>query len=512
MKKKTDKPFHKLSIYRKTLIWMILAILVIFLILAVVYSILYTQARIEQLEVQLLSAAQAAVERAETNMDDNNINFVSTHQERGYLSFTAKSTDSIVWLINSKGQIIYHSALPKSARENLEIDEMKLPILSQEMLNTSAINVDGFSELGNYFSLLPQDEQWLTVSYPLSGSYGYGGEIMLHHSLGENRFSFVLGEESLWVSMFIAFVFAIFIIIVLSRNITRPISKIVKTAEDVYHGNLQARVYLKQNSEPLYIHESIEHKEDDIMILVRTMNTLISKWEKQENERDDFTSSISHDLRTPLTSIKGFLGAIRDGTILEENKQHYLDIVYQEVDRLQKLIENLFDTTTIGKYKELHKTVFDIEYLIQEVISSLNSMINQKSIHINLDCQLTDDELSVVADRDAIQRVIYNILSNAIKYTPDNGFIRVGILPKDEQRVTISIEDDGEGISKEDRTHIFERFFKVNKSRNTEGSGMGLYIARTLLSMHEQSIFVGESSLGGARFTFTLEKTKARKI
>jgi len=248
------------------------------------------------------------------------------------------------------------------------------------------------------------------------------------------------------------------------------------------------------------------------MILVRTMNTLISKWEKQENERDDFTSSISHDLRTPLTSIKGFLGAIRDGTIPEENKQHYLDIVYQEVDRLQKLIENLFDTTTIGKYKELHKTVFDIEYLIQEVISSLNSMINQKSIHINLDCQLTDDELSVVADRDAIQRVIYNILSNAIKYTPDNGFIRVGILPKDEQRVTISIEDDGEGISKEDRTHIFERFFKVNKSRNTEGSGMGLYIARTLLSMHEQSIFVGESSLGGARFTFTLEKTKARKI
>lgn len=510
MTNKAGKPFHKLSIYRRTLILMIFAILIIFLILAVVYSLLYTRARIEQLEIQLLSAAQASAERVEIHIEDNG-DYISS-QEKGYLAFTAKSTESIVWLINSKGQIIYYSAMPKSARDNLDLDDSQYLFLTQDMLNTSAINVDGSSEMGNYYNLLPQGNQWLTVSYPLSGNYGYGGEVMLHYSVGENQFSFVLAEESLWVSMIIAFIFAIIIIILLLRNITRPISKVVKAAEDVYHGDLQARVYLKKEKEPLYIHESIEHKEDDIMILVRTMNTLISKWEKQENERDDFTSSISHDLRTPLTSIKGFLGAIQDGTIAEDNKQHYLNIVYQEVDRLQKLIENLFDTTTIDKHKELHKTVFNIELLVQEVILSLNSMINQKSIHINLDCQLTGDELSVVADREAIHRVVYNILSNAIKFTPEEGFIRMGILPKDDERITISIEDDGEGIPKEDRKHIFERFFKANKGRNTEGSGMGLYIARNLLSMHEQSIYVGESSLGGARFTFNLERTKARNI
>ena len=511
MAKQTGKPFHKLSIYRKTLFWMIFMISIVFIILAVIYSFLYSRAKIEQMEIQLLSAAQAAAERVENNMDEDNISLNST-REHSYLAFTAKSTESIVWLVNSKGQIIYYSAMPKTARENLSNDEENKLTLTKDMLNTSAISIDGFVDIGNFYDLLPANQQWITVSYPLSGGYGYSGEIMLHYSMGESRFSLVLGEKSLWVSFSIAFVIAIGIIILLSRNVTRPISKVVKTAEDVYHGDLQARVILDKEKEPFYIHESIDRREDDIMILVRTMNTLISKWEKQENERDEFTASISHDLRTPLTSVKGFLGAIHDGTIPEESKQHYLNIVFQEVDRLQKLTENLFDTTTIDQHKELHKEVFNIELLIQEVIASLMSIINQKSIHINLDCQLGDGELSVVADRDAIQRVIYNILSNAIRFTPEQGFIRVGILPKNDEKIMISIEDDGEGIAREDRKHIFERFYKVNKSRNSEGSGMGLYIARNLLSMHEQSIFVGESSLGGARFTFTLDKTKARKI
>ena len=510
MAKQTGKPFHKLSIYRKTLFWMIFMILIVFIILAVIYSFLYYRAKIGQMEIQLLSAAQAAAERVENNMDENNISLNSA-REQSYLAFTAKSTESIVWLVNSKGQIIYYSAMPKIAREYLSKDEDNRITLTKDMLNTSAINVDGFVDIGNFHSLLPDNQQWITVSYPLSGGFGYSGEVILHYSIGENHFSLILGENSLWF-LLIAFAIAIGIIILLSRNVTRPISKVVKTAEDVYHGDLQARVILEKEKEPFYIHESIDRREDDIMILVRTMNTLISKWEKQENERDEFMASISHDLRTPLTSVKGFLGAIQDGTIPVESRQHYLNIVFQEVDRLQKLIDNLFDTTTIGQHKDLHKEVFDIELLIREVISSLMSMINQKSIHINLDCQLDDAELSVVADRDAIQRVIYNILSNAIRFTPEQGFIRVGILPKNDDKITISIEDDGEGIAREDRKHIFERFYKVNKSRNSEGSGMGLYIARNLLSMHEQSIFVGESSLGGARFTFTLDKTKARKI
>ncbi|HHT25087.1 MAG TPA: HAMP domain-containing histidine kinase [Clostridiaceae bacterium] len=511
MAKQTGKPFHKLSFYRKTLFWMIFMILIVFIILAVIYSFLYSRAKIGQMEIQLLSAAQAAAERVENNMDENNINLNSA-REQSYLAFTAKSTESIVWLVNSKGQIIYYSAMPKIARENLSKDENNKLTLTKDMLNTSAINVDGFVAIGNFHNLLPGNQQWITVSYPLSSGYGYSGEVMLHYSIGESQFSLVLGEKSLWVSFLIAFVIAVGIIIILSRNVTRPISKVVKTAEDVYHGDLQARVILDKEKKPFYIHESIDRREDDIMILVRTMNTLISKWEKQERERDEFTASISHDLRTPLTSVKGFLGAIQDGTIPAESRQHYLNIVFQEVDRLQKLIDNLLDTTTIDQHKNLHKEVFNIELLTQEVISSLMSMINQKSIHINLDCQLGDTELSVVADRDAIQRVIYNILSNAIRFTPEQGFIRVGILPKNDEKITISIEDDGEGIALEDRKHIFERFYKVSKSRNSEGSGMGLYIARNLLSMHEQSIFVGESSLGGARFTFTLDKTKARKI
>lgn len=503
-RKNKEKPLHKLSIYRRTLIWMILAILVILLILAIVYSLLYSRARIDQLEIQLLSSAQATAERVESDMDVE-YRSLNSNEEIGYLAFTARSSESIVWLINSEGRIIYYSALPSATREKLVKGGVDDLLLDQKILNRSAIASQGKSVIGNYYDLLPAGEEWLSVSYPLSGNYGYAGEVVLHYSLGESQYSFILQEQSLWISFIVAFAFAVIIIILLSRNITRPISKVVKAAEDVYRGNLETRVVLK-DEEPLYIHESSENKEDDLLILVRTMNTMISKWEQQENERDDFMSSISHDLRTPLTSIKGFLGAIEDGTIPPEKTEHYLKIVYMEVDRLQKLIENLFAAITIEKEQELNKQVFDIEILINQVADSLDAMINQKGININIDCQLSDDDLQVIADRDIIQRVIYNILSNAVKFTPENGFIRVEILPKSEKLIAIAIEDNGEGIPREDRQNIFNRFYKVNKSRNSEGTGMGLYIARSLLMLHGQNIQVGESSLGGARFTFTLEK------
>ncbi len=487
---------------------MILAILCILFILASVYSVLYTKAKINQLETQLLSAAQAAAERVAGHMDPDYVYF-NSREERGYLAFAAKSSESMVWLVNSQGELIYYSALPSQSRQKLTERDGQL-FLPGQILNRSTVTSKGRSSLGDFHELLPEDQEWLTVSYPLSGTYGYGGEVLLHYSLGVSRYSFIAQETSLWISFVVAFAFAVLIIILLSRNITRPISKIVKAAEDVYHGKLSSRVTLK-GEDPLYIHESTDYKEDDIMILVRTMNTMISKWEKQENERDDFMSSISHDLRTPLTSIKGFLGAMLDGTVPAEKYDHYLNIVYTEVERLQKLIASLFASTTLEKQKELQLTSFDIVQLAEEVISSIDSIVSQKSIKIDLDEKLGNNR-SVIGDRDAIQRVLYNILSNAVKFTPEGGLIKVDIKAKNDQTLTISIGDNGIGIAKEDRENIFNRFYKVNKSRNSEGSGMGLYIARTLLALHGQNIYVGDSELGGARFSFTLSRTRAHKI
>lgn len=487
---------------------MILAILCILFILASVYSVLYTRSKIDQLETQLLSAAQAAAERVDSNMDLDHIYFDS-REETGYLAFTAKSSESMVWLINSQGELIYYSSLPGGSREKLTDREGQL-VLPGQFLNRSTVASKGRTSLGNFHQLLPEDQEWLTVSYPLAGNYGYGGEVLLHHSLGFSRYSFIIQESSLWISFIVAFVFAVVIIILLSRNITRPISKIVKAAEDVYHGKLSSRVTLR-GEEPLYIHESIDYKEDDIMILVRTMNTMISKWEKQEDERDDFMSSISHDLRTPLTSIKGFLGAMLDGTIPAEKYDHYLNIVYSEVERLQKLIANLFASTTLEKQKELQLTSFDIVQLAEEVVSSIDSIVASKSITIKLEENLADNR-SVIGDRDAIQRVLYNILTNAVKFTPQEGLIKLELKAKNDQTVTVSISDSGVGIAKEDRENIFNRFYKVNKSRNSAGSGLGLYIARSLLALHGQNIYVGDSDLGGARFTFTLSRTRGHKI
>ena len=195
-----------------------------------------------------------------------------------------------------------------------------------------------------------------------------------------------------------------------------------------------------------------------------------------------------------------------DGTIPEDKYGHYLEIVKQEVLRLQTLINTMFEGSVMESEKSLNQTVFDINQVIREDIIGLESLLSTKNLDVQTDF-LKDGEgrLLVIGDREAINRVVYNIVSNAIRFTPQDGIIalttRKSGRPKE---IEVMIDDNGPGIPEQEQAYIFDRFYKVDKSRTAKGSGLGLYICRTILAAHGQRISVSKSDLGGARFIFTL--------
>lgn len=501
---------HRLSIYGRTFVSISLAILIIFAFLAVAYTSIYTASskrlRLDELERNSNEIADLTAR----HMPESGRIFV-TAEVTGYWAFAARSTGAIVCIIDGNNRIVYDTGLPANLVEQLEYDSTdRYYILPDELANRGRSSYSRTAEETGLNAYLPDPDSWLVASSPLpSYTRVYAGEVLLLRHTSPDSFTGLLQENSIPISFFIAFLLSLIIILIISRSITEPISALAKTADKVYKGDLSARVKLGKEEQPLTlddVSEDLTGREDDLTLLVRTFNTLIAKFEEQEQQQSDFLSSISHDLRTPVTLIHGFIEAMRDGTITPERYPHYLDIVKSETERLRQLIDALFEQTVEGNVNTLNRSVFNINDLIVRVVDSLEPMLMEKNLTLEL--QLSDGEgtgYRVVADEDAITRVLSNILTNAIRFAPHSGLVLVNTR-LENRLVQVAVEDNGAGISDEDIPYIFDRFYKAERSRSTQGSGLGLYIARTLIKRHGQMIKAYHSDLGGAGILFTLER------
>ncbi|MDD2426488.1 MAG: HAMP domain-containing sensor histidine kinase [Eubacteriales bacterium] len=500
----------RLSIYGRTLVSISLAILIIFSVLAVVYTSISSatskQLRLDDLERN----ANELADLTARHMQEGGRIFI-TAEVSGYWTYAARSTGAIVCIIDGNNHIVYDTGLPAYLVEQLEYDVAeRYFVLPNELTNRGRSNYSSAAEQTGLNEYLDDSSSWLVASSPLpSYTRVYTGEVLLLRHLRPDSFTALLQENSIPISFFISFLLSLIIIVLLSRRITEPISTLALTADKVYKGDLSARVKLGKEEQPLTLDdgdEDLARHEDDLTLLVRTFNTLIAKFEEQERQQSDFLSSISHDLRTPITSIHGFIEAMRDGTIPPERYPHYLDIVKSETERLRQLIDTLFDQTLDGNINALNRSVFNINNLIIRIVNSLEPLLKGKNLTLEL--QLSDGEgtgYNVIADEDAITRVLSNILTNAIRFAPQSGLVLVRT-SLENRLVHVAVEDNGEGISDEDIPYIFDRFYKAERSRSTEGSGLGLYIARTLIKRHGQLIKAYHSDLGGAGIMFTLER------
>ena len=246
---------------------------------------------------------------------------------------------------------------------------------------------------------------------------------------------------------------------------------------------------------------------DEVSELAEAFNQMADSLENLEKMRSSFIANVSHDLRTPMTTIAGFIDGIRDGVIPPEEQDHYLEIVSIEIQRLSRLVSALLDLSRIqaGDRKFVMKP-FDICEMARLILISFEKKIDEKRLDVSFECD--EDRISVNADHDAIYQVFYNLCHNAVKFSADGGALRICISEEKGKKIRVSIYNDGQGIPAEDIGMVFERFYKSDKSRGLDksGVGLGLFISKTIISAHGEKIWV-ESEYGkNCEFFFTLSR------
>lgn len=272
-------------------------------------------------------------------------------------------------------------------------------------------------------------------------------------------------------------IFAFCVTYVVSAQMSRPLRNMAQVVKKIESGDFSAKV-------PVGRH-------DEIGQLAEALNKMTVSIGALENMRRSFISSVSHELKTPMQTISGFVDGILDGTIPENEREKYLRIVSEETKRLSRLVNSMLQLSRLESEKmKLNKTTFNISDMIISVFLSFEKKVEEKNINIvGLDLL---EPLTLTADRDLIYQVVYNLTENAIKFTPNGGEISVKCVA-DKQAVKFSIRNTGEGLTQKEMTQIFDRFYKTDRSRSVDKSGMGfgLYIVKTIVSLHNGYISVG---------------------
>lgn len=251
----------------------------------------------------------------------------------------------------------------------------------------------------------------------------------------------------------------------------------------------------------------VEHAaNDEIGLLTKNFNQMTKELNKIETMRQEFIASVSHEIQSPLTSIRGFSAALKDDIVSEDKKIQYLTIIEKESTRLSQLSSNLLKLASLdSEHQTLMLQQYRLDEQIRHVVMALEPQWIKKNIEIDLDLS----NVQIEVDKDLLEQVWLNLVTNAVKYTPENGFVKISIHQKNEE-IDVKIKDNGIGIIEEDQKYIFESFYKVDKSRTLKGSGLGLAITKKIVRLHEGAIRVESKKEQGSIFTVTLPIQKKR--
>ena len=292
-------------------------------------------------------------------------------------------------------------------------------------------------------------------------------------------------NSSIWVM--IAAVIATYFI---TERIIRPLKTMTRVSKKFAKGDFTERVEVVGN--------------DEVAELAVAFNNMAESLDSLEKMRNSFLANVSHDLRTPMTTISGFIDGITSGAIPKEEQNHYLNVISSEVHRLSRLVTQLLDVSRLESGDRKFVNVdFDIAEIARLVIISLEQKIDEKHLDVEFDAEF--DSMIANGDKDAIHQVIYNLCENAIKFSQDYGKFEIKIRSVAQKKILFSVYDEGQTLTEEDAKHIFDRFYKTDKSRGLDknGVGLGLYICKTIVEAHGEAISVKPEN-NGCTFTFTI--------
>lgn len=240
--------------------------------------------------------------------------------------------------------------------------------------------------------------------------------------------------------------------------------------------------------------------------MARALNRMADEIAVYDQTQKSFVANVSHELKTPMTTIGGFVDGILDGTIPEEKEKDYLETVSSEVKRLSRLVVAMLNLSKMESGEiAINPVKYSIQTQIFEALFSMEQRINEKNITINGLEEIGD--VKIVADRDLIHQVVFNLIDNAVKFTPENGEISF-FAKGDSESTTVTIRNSGPGVSPEQISRIFERFYKVDESRSfdVKGVGLGLYIVKTIINMHDGKIEANSREGEYTEFTFVIPR------
>jgi signal transduction histidine kinase len=388
--------------------------------------------------------------------------------------------DTRIWIVSKDGRLIFDTHKSIDFSETTDINK----------LAPGFLNGNTFSRGVTFQNLL--EDSMLSVVLPVTTNFTLKGYIVMHTSLNTIAQNSTYYMDIINISILIFLLLAFIILAYLYFLTVAPLKKIIIATKQYTVGHFDYPLKIKS-------HDEFRDLSNAVSYMAGELNNL-------DDYQKNFVANISHDFRSPLTSIKGYAEAILDGTIPVEMQDKYLGIILFETERLTKLTTNLLALNSFEHNGSLLDiTNFDINHIIKQTAESFEGSCIKKKIKLKL--LFSDTSTTVTADMDKIQQVLYNLLDNAIKFSPSNSTIIISTKEKND-KIFIAIKDNGIGIPKESINKIWERFYKTDKSRGKDkkGTGLGLAISKEIITAHGENINVISTEEAGTEFIFTLAK------
>lgn len=481
------------SIFTKYILTFILIIVIIFAILmSIIVALVDNHSNSLQAEVVKVSAKSAEsyielgylysrVDSFDEYINENSENVLNI------LSAVVSNSEGISFLIADKnGKLLLYAT--DSERGGFKTSEYVPPLILNKLTN-----LEDVTTLNTSISRILKPSS-VSFSTPIIKDGKMEGAIIAVSS--NNKLAELLDKmvNALLISSMWVMVAALIAVYFITEMITGPLRAMSRAAKKLANGNFDVRIPVRGKDEVAELAESFNHMADSLQNL--------------ETMRNTFMANVSHDLRTPMTAISGFIDNILIGAIPPEEEHYYLGIIKEEVKRLSRLVSSLLDISRIqAGDRKLTMSSFDICETARLILISFEKEIESKKLSVDFECD--EERIFVRADRDAIYQVLYNICENAVKFASDEGQYKITINRTEinkEKKVLISVYNQGIGISKDDIPFVFERFYKADKSRGIDkkGVGLGMFISKTIIDAHNESIWVKSEFEEYCEFSFTL--------
>lgn len=490
--------FTHLPLFAKYLTIITALMLVSYLVLASALTVFlsnrWAKETQELLEVNVKQSAEYSetlLSKCVTSEDVNNTLIILCNN----IGVTATAVDTDIFFCNPDGKVVLcredflYSYSPSSdgclVHSGYRIPKKVMETVSQ----------------GEYFSRKEIDglftEDTFFAGYPVNVNGTFVGAFFASTPVQPKLKEYASSMGGMYLSSALfASALSFLVIYAFTAKLTNPLRQMSNATKAYAQGDFSKRVSVRGS--------------DELAELCQSFNQMATALSVLESSRRSFVANVSHELKTPMTTIGGFIDGMLDGTIPQEKHQEYLNIVSGEVKRLSRLVTSMLNLSKIEAGElEIKPVNFDVSQLIINCMLTFEQEIEKKNITINGFEEL--NQIFVHADRDMIYQVIYNLVDNAVKFTDENGIISVFAgEDKKSKKIYVSIENTGEGISSEETGRIFERFYKVDKSRSydVKSAGLGLYLCKTIIEMHKGKIFAESEKGKFTRFTFLIDKNK----